>query len=80
MRGGRFAEEQIVKFISQVDAGVNVADLCCKQGFSRATLCKWCAKCGGMEASDARRLRELEAENVRLRKLCWPRRRWTTKR
>jgi putative transposase len=48
---------------------VNVADLCRKEGFSTATFYKWRAKFGGMEASDAKRLRELEAENARLKKL-----------
>ena len=48
---------------------MNVADLCRKEGFSTATFYKWRAKFGGMEASDAKRLRELEAENARLKKL-----------
>ena len=48
---------------------MNVADLCRKEGFSTATFYKWRAKFGGMEASDARRLRELEGENAKLKKL-----------
>lgn len=56
-------------FIRQADAGVRVADLCRKQGFSLATFYKWRAKFGGMQASDAKRLRELEADNARLKKL-----------
>jgi putative transposase len=69
MSKSRFTEEQIIGFIRQADAGVNVADLCHKEGFSTATFYKWRAKFGGMEASDAKRLRELEAENARLKKL-----------
>ena len=69
MRKSRFTEEQIIGFIRQADAGVNVADLCRKEGFSTATFYKWRAKFGGMEASDAKRLHELEAENTRLKKL-----------
>jgi putative transposase len=69
MRKSRFTEEQIIGFIRQADAGVNVADLCRKEGFSTATFYKWRAKFGGMQASAAKRLRELEAENARLKKL-----------
>ena len=69
MRKSRYTEEQIIGFIKQADAGVNVADLCRKEGFSSGTFYKWRAKFGGMEASDARRLRELEGENAKLKKL-----------
>lgn len=69
MRKSRYTEEQIIGFIKQADAGVNVADLCRKEGFSAATFYKWRAKFGGMEASDAKRLRELEGENAKLKKL-----------
>jgi putative transposase len=69
MRKSRYTEEQIIGFIKQADAGVNVADLCRKEGFGTATFYKWRAKFGGMEASDAKRLRELEGENARLKKL-----------
>lgn len=69
MRKSRYTDEQIIGFIRQADAGVAVADLCRKEGFSSATFYKWPAKFGGMEASDAKRLRELEAENTRLKKL-----------
>jgi putative transposase len=69
MRKSRYTEEQIIGFIKQADAGVNVAELCRKEGFSTATFYKWRAKFGGMEASDAKRLRELEGENAKLKKL-----------
>lgn len=69
MRKSRYTDEQIIGFIRQAEAGVAVADLCRKEGFSSATFYKWRAKFGGMEASDAKRLRELEAENARLKKL-----------
>jgi putative transposase len=68
MRKSKFTEEQINGLIRQADAGVNVADLCRWEGFSTATFYKWLAKFGSMEASDAKRLRELEAENARLKK------------
>ena len=69
MRKSRYTEEQIIGFIKQADAGMNVADLCRKEGFSTATFYKWRSKFGGMEVPDARRLRELEAENAKLKKL-----------
>ncbi len=69
MRKSRYTEEQIIGFIKQADAGVSVADLCRKEGFSTATFYKWRSKFGGMEASDAKRLRELEGENAKLKKL-----------
>jgi putative transposase len=69
MRKSRFTEEQIIGFIKQLDAGMNAAEVCRKGGFSTATLYKWRAKFGGMEASEAKRLREVEAENSKLKKL-----------
>jgi putative transposase len=69
MRKSRFTDEQVIGFIKQADAGMSVADLCRREGFSSATFYKWRAKFGGMEASDAKRLRDLEAENNRLKKL-----------
>ena len=69
MRKSRYTDEQIIGFIRQAEAGVAVADLCRKEGFSSATFYKWRAKFGGLEASDAKRLRELEVENARLKKL-----------
>jgi len=69
MRKSKFTEEQIIGFLKQAEAGMAVAEICSKGGFSDATFYKWRAKFGGMEASDARRLRELEEENSRLKKL-----------
>ncbi len=69
MRKSRYTEEQIIGFIKQADAGVNVADLCRREGFITATFYRWRSKFGGMEASDAKRLREIEGENAKLKKL-----------
>ncbi len=65
----RFSEEQIIGFLREADAGVAVKDLCRKHGFSEASYYLWRSKFGGMTASDAKRLRELETENGRLKKL-----------
>ena len=68
-RTSEYSEEQIIGFLKQVEAGMPVAEICRKGGFSDATFYKWRSKFGGMEASDAKRLRELEAENAKLKKL-----------
>ena len=65
----RFTEAQIVGFLREVDAGVAVKDLCRKHGFSEASYYLWRSKFGGMNVSEAKRLKELEAENARLKKL-----------
>ena len=69
MKRARFSEEQIIGILRQAEAGVRVVDLCRQHGISDATFYKWRAKFGGMEASDAKRLKELESENAKLKKL-----------
>ena len=69
MKKSRFTDEQIIGFLKQVECGVAVKDLGRKHGFSDAAFYKWRAKFGGMDVSEARRLRSLEAENARLKKL-----------
>jgi putative transposase len=69
MRTSKYSEEQIIGFLKQVEAGLAVKDVCRKGGFSDATFYKWRAKYGGMDVPDARRLRELEGENAKLKRL-----------
>ena len=69
MKKSKFTEEQMIGFLKQAEAGMPVKELCRKGGFSDATFYKWRAKFGGMEASDAKRLKELEGENAKLKKL-----------
>lgn len=69
MKKSRFTDEQIIGFLKQADAGMAVKEICRQGGFSDATFYKWRAKYGGMQASEATRLREIEAENARLKKL-----------
>ncbi len=69
MKKSRFTEVQIIGFLKQADAGMPVKELCRNGGFSDATFYKWRAKYGGMNASDAKRLKELEGENAKLKKL-----------
>jgi putative transposase len=69
MRKSRFTDEQIIGFLKQAEAGMSVGELCRMQGFSDATFYKWRAKFAGMQVEEAKRLRELEAENGRLKKL-----------
>lgn len=65
----RFTEEQIIGFLRQAEAGVPVKELCRKHGFSEASYYLWKSKFGGMSVPDAKRLKELESENARLKKL-----------
>lgn len=69
MKRSRFTEEQVIWILRQAEAGMRVADLCRQHGISDATFYKWRSKFGGMNMSDAKRLRQLEEENARLRKL-----------
>ena len=65
----RFSEEQIIGFLREAVAGLPIAELCRKHGFSEASYYLWRSKFGGMSVSDAKRLKELELENSRLKRL-----------
>lgn len=65
----RYSEEQIIGFLREADSGVAVKDLCRRHGFSEASYYLWRSKFGGMDVSDAKRLKALEAENAKLKKL-----------
>ena len=67
MRKSKFSEHQIIAILKAVEAGRTVRDVCREHEISEATYYQWKSKCGGMEASDIRRLRELEEENRRLK-------------
>lgn len=69
MKRSRFTEEQIVAILREQETGMATADLCRKHGVSSATFYKWKAKYGGLDVSDARRLKALEDENRKLKKL-----------
>jgi putative transposase len=69
MKRNRFSEEQIIGILREQETGAKTADVCRKHGISDATFYKWKAKYGGMEVSDAKRLRSLEDENAKLKKL-----------
>ncbi len=65
----RFTDEQIIGFLKEAEAGVPVKELCRKHGFSDAAFYTWRSKFGGMTVPDAKRLKELEAENAKLKRL-----------
>lgn len=69
MRKSRFSEEQIISILAEQERGLSTSEVCRRHGMSSATFYKWKAKFGGMDVSDARRLKTLETENARLKKL-----------
>lgn len=69
MKRSRFNEEQIITILKEQEAGVATAEVCRRHGISSATFYKWKSKFGGLDVSEARRLRSLEEENSRLKKL-----------
>lgn len=69
MKKSRFTEERIIAILKQADAGVKVSELARKNGVSEATLYNWKARYGGLDVSQLRRLKELESENARLKKM-----------
>ena len=69
MKRSRFNEEQIIAILKEQEAGMATAEVCRRHGISSATFCKWKSKFGGLDVSEARRLRSLEEENSRLKKL-----------
>lgn len=69
MRQSRFKEEQIIAILREQESGVATAEVCRKHGISSATFFKWKAKYGGLDVSEARKLKALEEENARLKKL-----------
>jgi putative transposase len=69
VKRSRFSEEQIIAILKEQEAGLPTADVCRRHGVSSATIYKWKAKFGGLEVSEAKRLRQLEDENAKLKKL-----------
>lgn len=69
MKGKRFSEEQIIKVLNEVESGLSVDEVCRKHNVSASAYYRWKSKYGGMDLSEARRLRELEEENRRLKRL-----------
>ena len=69
MRKSRFSEEQIIGILAEQERGMSTAEVCRKHGVSPGTFYKWKSKFGGMDVSDARKLKSLETENARLKRL-----------
>ena len=69
MKGKRFKEEQIIRILQEAEAGIGVSELCRKHNCSEQSFYRWKAKYGGMDVSEAKRLRELERENAELKKM-----------
>ena len=69
MRRSKYGEEQVIGILKEHDAGLSTAEICRRYGVSNATFYKWRSKYGGMEVSDARKLKALEDENRKLKKL-----------
>ena len=69
MKASRFTEEQIIGILREQDAGAKTADVCRRHGISSATFYKWKARYGGLEVSDTKRLKALEDENAKLKKM-----------
>jgi putative transposase len=70
MRKSKFSETQIVEILKSAESGVPVAELLRKHGISKATFFKWRSKYGGATVADVKRLRELEVENAKLKRMC----------
>ena len=69
MKGTRYSEEQIVRILKEIEQGASIAHVCRQQGISEQTVYRWRQKDAGMNVSDVQRLKELEAENARLKRL-----------
>jgi putative transposase len=68
-KGTRYSEEQIIRILKEVETGTRVAEVCRKYGVSEQTVCRWRSKYGGLDTSELQHLRELEAENSRLKRI-----------
>ena len=69
MKGNRFSEEQIIRILQEAETGLSVGDVCRKHNCSEQSFYRWKAKFGGMQVSEAKRLRDLERENTQLKKI-----------